>query len=219
MPHMPAACIDLGYQGYNTKPTETEWSKHVGERLLTAGAFLECNAAGSAGNGIADTTLHTNQGIYFLEFKGENTPVKGNQAAKACKYNAKSLYSRGELVSFVYKWPNILGVIKRDTSIYWLDNVDALCCPEIFLQSIHTHSQVVGFGASTELIKHIIEGIGLPLLPEKEFCKYNQEGRLLPYSDKLVTYTKELALKQCTGLDARAAIAMGIDVEKLVKEE
>lgn len=218
MSHLPAACNVVGYLGYDKKPTETEWSKHVGQRLLTAGAFLECNAAGSAGNGIADTTLHTNQGIYFLEFKGENTPVRANQAAKACKYNAKSLYSRGELVSFVYKWPYTLGIIKRNKEILPLGDVgiDALSKPELFIELLHHVSQQVRKFTYTHQITTLIEAIGLPVLQKKDFLI---SGKIAISDTTLTTYTKELALKQCTGLDARSAMAMGIDVEELVKEE
>lgn len=211
-PTLPTACITHGYAGYgDNPPRETVWSKHVGERLQTAGAFLVTNPSTSASSGHSDTTLHTNEGIFFIEFKGRDTPVRGNQAATAVRYNAKSLYSRGQLVSLVYKAPDILGCIRADGTIAPLALVDALQNPVEFLQALHDMSNPVVKGTVTAEITDIVETLQLPALPLKQFIFTGNNPRT---KIKLFTYTKELALKQCSGLTPYVAAGLGIPVDE-----
>lgn len=211
-PTLPASCITHGYAGYgDNPPRETVWSKHVGERLQSAGAFLVANPSTSASSGHQDTTLHTNEGIFFLEFKGKDTPVRGNQAATTVRYNAKSLYSRGQLVSFVYKAPDILGCIRADGTIQQFCCVDALLYPDTFVHYLHDFSQYIRKGTVTAEITDIVESLQLPTLPLK---KFTYKGPNYPTGGTIWTYTKELALKQCSGLTPYVAAGLGISVDE-----
>lgn len=211
-PTLPAACLTHGYAGYgDNPPRETVWSKHVGERLQTAGAFLVTNPSTSASSGHSDTTLHTNEGIFFLEFKGKDTPVRGNQAATAVRYNAKSLYSRGQLVSFVYKAPDILGCIRADGTIEQFCSIDALRFPEMFVDAVYHFGQYVCKGTITGSVTDIVKQLQLPQLPLKQFIFTGNNPRT---KIKLFTYTKELALKQCSGLTPYVAAGLGISVDE-----
>ena len=199
---LPAECLLLGFDGYAAAgyrpPRETVWRDHVRELLLTVGCHMVSNMSNAMNSGIPDVTLHTNCAILFLELKGLNSPVRQNQALVAKTYNSKSLYTRGELCCFVYRAPDLLGILRPDTTIVEIANVDALSDPAAFMSVLYRASQPVVRGTETEAITELINEAGLVKVP---LCDFKVNGNLMR------TYTSGLALKQTTGLTALSALA------------
>lgn len=209
---IPKQCLELGFAGYAAdgwQPTETVWAGHVADRLATVGCYVIPNVAGSMHSGEPDAMLHTNAGLYYLEFKGMDTPIRGNQAAIAVRYNAKSFYSRGEFVVFVYKAPDLLGVLKSDATMLKLGTADALKDPHKFLELIEEMAQPVGKRTSIEDIEAIVLAVGLPVLPISTY-KVSSKRFANAMPDETVThsYTAGLAMKQVTGLTPNAALSI-----------
>ena len=206
---LPEECLSLGFAGYEAAgfkpPREGVWKGHVAERLHSCGCFLINNVSGTIVNGLPDTTLHSNCGIVFLEFKGLNSPVRLNQALAAKTYNSKSFYSRGELCAFVYRAPDILGFLRPDGEVVEITRVDALSDPEGFMSILHKATQPVVRGTPTNLITKLVDQVGLVRLPIKNF-RVVFDGAV-DTAPQIQTYSAGLALKQLTGLTPLTAIA------------
>lgn len=207
---MPLACLTHGYAGYEKAglrpPRETIWAKHVADRLATVGGFMVVNTAGATHSSMPDVMLHTNSGMYYVETKGEDTPVRANQALIACEFNAKSVYSRGELCCFVYRAPDLLGVLRKDKSIFELTRVDALLDPRGFLDSVDSFAQIVRKGTKTAAITELIEELDLVRLPLKRFSVKDNMAAFKFYW--INTYTEQLAVKQVLGLTHSSSLAL-----------
>jgi len=206
---MPSECLTMGFDGYKAAgynpPRETVWKDHIRDRLATVGCLMVSNMAGAISSGIPDVTLHTNCAVLYMELKGLESPVRQKQAMVARAYNSKSFYSRGELCCFVYRAPDILGLLRPDMSILEIANVDALCNPGDFLTTLHRVTQPVVRGTLTEPITELINEAGFTKVPLQTF-------RMTTDSDEdtaieIETYSPGLALKQLTGLTALSAVA------------
>lgn len=209
---MPADCLTHGYAGYAKAgfdpPRETNWSKHVSDRLATVGGFMVVNTAGALHSSMPDVLLHTNSSMYYIEMKGEDTPVRANQVTISQDFNAKSLYSRGELTCFVYRAPDTLGVFRKDKSILKLTSVDALCSPDGFIDAIDYYSQWVKKGTSTNKITELISELDLYALPLSLYRvgQYRKNANRLDHM--IQTYSEQLAAKQVLGLTHASSLAL-----------
>ena len=220
---MPVACISHGYAGYKLagyeNPRETKWSKHVADRLATVGGFMVVNTAGALHSSMPDVLLHTNAGMYYIEMKGETTPVRANQAIISHDFNSKSLYSRGELVCFVYKAPGILGLLRKDKSIYELTTVDALRDPQTFIDTVDFYSQVVMKDTHTRLIQKLVQEVQLAELPLRRYrVKHRIDESTKAY--EVQTYSEQLAVKQVLGLTHSSSLSLygGVQFDWFVQE-
>ena len=198
MSTMPSICATRGYAGYPSPPHETVWSKHVADRLATVGIDTYTNNANEKNSGMPDTVMQGTFGFVYVEFKGPDTPVRGNQEAIARRMNAKSFYSRGELCCFVYRAPDLLGILLKSGSIFQLAKCDALSSPAAFKASLTDAVDIISTGDKNAVAVATL--LDLPVLPNKMFkvthiCKNEDDS----FEEVIEAPTRELALKKAAG--------------------
>lgn len=206
---MPVECKSLGFAGYEaaglTPPRESIWVQHLTDRLWDAGCAVTPNIAGAMHSGLPDSMLHTNSGLFYMEFKGLDTPVRGNQALVAKSMNSKSLYSRGEIVCMIYRAPDSLGILRSDRSILEVYKVDALSDPEKFVNSVYMIAQPVVIGTRTDEVTELISELGIAKMQRANYRVTKKTPDSVEEIGYVLTYTHGLALKQLTGLNKLTA--------------
>jgi len=217
MSDMPVECKTLGYAGYGLQPPETRWSKHVAERLATVGIDTYTNNSNEKSSGMPDTVMQGTFGFVYVEFKGLTTPVRGNQALIAAKMNAKSFYSRGELCCFVYRAPNIFGILRKDCSIVKLFECDALSNPLEFRYLLTSTINAVQQNDSYDAIKVRAESYSLPVLPMKQYA-VREINRTGPSEHAVFAPSAELAIKSVVGAPILSRIHLVKDSFYTVQE-